>query len=42
MDLFIEDQEAVNKITTEEKIDHWIQLAATAGTQEEFEEKMDL
>lgn len=28
--------------TTEEKIDHWIQLAATAGTQEEFEEKMDL
>lgn len=27
---------------TEEKIDRWIQLAATAATQEELEEKMDL
>ena len=27
---------------TEEKIDCWIQLAATAGTREEFEEKMDM
>ena len=35
-------KQRIKRETKEEKLDRWIQLAATAATQEEFEEKMDL